>query len=173
MSVFVSASSDDERKKSGHLKKTKIVKKRTPKEKSPTDAKKRLKRIQKRAFIESESEEEPDESVKRHKTLKFPLISSDGVSTSQIEKFTSNKISNNQNNSSEEEDNIILDLDNNTISTHKSVLLNVTANNIHEQQKQRDDLSIKDNNKQDINKKVNSESDSATKSKIIITYHDY
>lgn len=70
LSIFVSASSDDERKIS-ETKAQKTLKKRSPKVKStnePPPTKTKLKRIQKRSFIESESDEENSNESKRIKS---------------------------------------------------------------------------------------------------------
>jgi len=175
----VSASSDDERKKSTELKKSKVAKKRTSKEKSPPEAKAKLKRVQKRAFIESESEEETDETTKRQKALQFPSSSPAGGITQQT-KLAPDEITLdvsksslvNENESSGEEEEFILDLDNNTISTQKTVFANGAAIGTNVQQQKVDEHVILDDSK--IVESVSENKESLpSKSKIIITYHDY
>lgn len=143
LSVFVSASSDDERKKkSNEIKPAKVQKKRISKEKSPNEPKAKLKRVQKRAFIESESDEDSHESNKSQTNTENSSQSSSGaiqitpplhqslVSAVEIQSIdTPTNIEQTKNTQSSDDDSdneeLVLDLDNNTITSQKSVF-NIT-----------------------------------------------
>ena len=138
LSVFVSASSDDEaRKKSNSNNSIKTLKKRSlsnGKTKSPpTESKaKVLKRIQKRAFIESDSDKEDDVSEKEQpqpqpqaqpQPLSQSTVDNLVVLTSTVNKTLTNQASMVESSSDEEsEEDLVLDLDNNTITSQKTVI---------------------------------------------------
>lgn len=140
LSIFVSASSDDEaRKKSSdkNQKNTKTIKKRVPKEKPPVEPKAKLKRIQKRTFIESESENEEDKNKNKKGQNLLETNVTDNLNIPKIVDIpvlvasNENEINDNKDDNAESDDDeeeMVLDLDNNTITSQNSVL-NVTNYN--------------------------------------------
>lgn len=127
LSVFVSTSSDDEQRKKS--KTSKVLKKRVTKEKNNIiEPKGKLKRIQKRAFIESESE---DDTSSKKKSFDYDTyeISMNPVLYSkepanQNKEIPTISINNapQEDESNDEDEELVLDLDNNTITSHNSIL---------------------------------------------------
>lgn len=134
LSVFVSASSEDEARKN----KTSTKKKRASlsnKEKPSSSSEpktKVLKRVQKRAFIESESDEDNTPGADKTASKKRNKSTSLDPTTTARSPIESTTASGNQaskgldanEESEEEEEELVLDLDNNTISS-QNTLINV------------------------------------------------